>query len=579
MEPLSEDDGTVDLDSTKVARYASPAFNGYNEAGIARSASAAQMRGIQDQMNGLKGKIFSLREQAAADSMKRRSLQSLRTPSLFTHAVVEGEESEPKSTSTSTPTSTPTPTPTREEGPTSLGSPFCPEFSKDESNLPPPPEEDEPQTPAQQRVERDFVVARHSPMQNLHQAYLQDENTPPKVKAAATMEKFDKIEEDDHVDKADAVGAGNGVAEDPAEAEEAADNELDTYDSISESGDSLYHETLQHPISHEDREDAFDYEHFFLHSAMGHLSQQGYNDSDEESGSECSEASVETTRAAPVTASGRPRRPSIDTLTSLDSFATALEGRASRISDADTADDGYESPVIGVAHVQPVGSDKRLAFAAQESGSSSEDSHSSREKHGHQRSFSYRPTTMASAALEHTRRLGLHRPSVSSFESTGTNRSFPLINKGRLSANTTPRDSPDSMMRNVRSPIESRRSSLNEQVLTRMSNGSMNGSASGSGNESVNGSAPGPMNGSASGGGSMNGGSPAQASFHSALPSPTRQPLSGEDQASIDLLLASIHKCAIGLRDTTPSGLKRHDAYRRRLEAARQILESDSDSF
>lgn len=61
LESLSEDDGTVDLDSTHVARYASPAFNGYNEAGIARSASAAQMRGIQDQMNGLKAK-FSVSE-------------------------------------------------------------------------------------------------------------------------------------------------------------------------------------------------------------------------------------------------------------------------------------------------------------------------------------------------------------------------------------------------------------------------------------------------------------------------------------------------------------------------------------
>ena len=41
-------------------------------------------------------------------------------------------------------------------------------------------------------------------------------------------------------------------------------NEYD--DSASESGASSYHDSVQAQISHEDREDAFDYETFFLHS-------------------------------------------------------------------------------------------------------------------------------------------------------------------------------------------------------------------------------------------------------------------------------------------------------------------------
>ena len=42
--------------------------------------------------------------------------------------------------------------------------------------------------------------------------------------------------------------------------------EADDYES-----DAFYHDTV---VSHEDREDAFDYEHFFLHSAMGTINQQ-----------------------------------------------------------------------------------------------------------------------------------------------------------------------------------------------------------------------------------------------------------------------------------------------------------------
>ncbi|EGX94034.1 hypothetical protein CCM_02305 [Cordyceps militaris CM01] len=581
LAPLNEDDGAQDednSDSTQVTGYASPTFNGYNDAGIARSASAVQMRGIQDQMNGLKGRIFSLREQAAADNMKRRSLQSLRAPSLFTHAKGEDANSDSKSAHT------------EDEGSPALGSPFQPEFFQEAEEESPAPH-DEQRTPPWKKTEREPIVARHSPMQNLHQAYLQDENTPPKGKAAAAKEKFDELEKSSYADEDDDLHTENGDAqddpendaEDEPEEEPAEDLEADN---VSESGDSLYHETYQHPVSHEDREDAFDYEHFFLHSAMGHLSRQSYRNPDEDSGSECSEDSVETTRAAPTTASGRPRRPSLDTMTSVDSFATAQEGRESRASTIDSVEDGYESPVIGIGQIHRQ-TDKHLAFGTQESGSSSEDSRSSKERYGVRHAFQFRPSAMSYSAIGPPKRIGLHRPSVSSFESTGTNRSFPLISKSRLSDSTTPRDSPELMMRGMRSLPQSRRSSLNDHVLARMSNGSFAGSANGSFNGSANGSFHGSMTGPSSGSangsakrssGSTNGGD-INGSHNGTLHSPAMPPLKDEDQSSIDLLLASIQKCAMGLRDMTPSGIKMHDAYRRRLEAARQILDGAPDSF
>ena len=53
---------------------------------LARSSSTTQMRDLRDQMQDLKGKISSLKQRAQEDSLKRRSLQSLRTPSPFTVA-------------------------------------------------------------------------------------------------------------------------------------------------------------------------------------------------------------------------------------------------------------------------------------------------------------------------------------------------------------------------------------------------------------------------------------------------------------------------------------------------------------
>merc|ERR1719160_2292678 len=77
-------------DSHLIPFLLSPTFGADPDRELTRSASVAQMRDIQDQMQGLRGKISTLKQQARADSLKRRSLQSLRTPSPFTHARWDG---------------------------------------------------------------------------------------------------------------------------------------------------------------------------------------------------------------------------------------------------------------------------------------------------------------------------------------------------------------------------------------------------------------------------------------------------------------------------------------------------------
>lgn len=85
LQTLGEDeDDELSYSDSRRNTLVSPSPTMYSD--MSRSSSVVHMRDIQDQMNGLKGKISSLKQQARADSMKRRSLQSLRTPSPFTHA-------------------------------------------------------------------------------------------------------------------------------------------------------------------------------------------------------------------------------------------------------------------------------------------------------------------------------------------------------------------------------------------------------------------------------------------------------------------------------------------------------------
>ncbi|KAJ4174069.1 hypothetical protein NW754_013060 [Fusarium falciforme] len=359
LEALSEDEdgfnGNRHRDSVQSFNMQSPTFGSFVDKDITRSASVAQVRDLKDQMKDLRGKISSLKEQARADSLKRRSLQSLRTPSPFTHARWDQGFLEPRRVKGAGPETVPwqapwntdptnndadakdTPDQEVEEAPSIKyeDTPEAnPEAAQVEERKPPLPApepvvEDEPKSNSADeldnkgenwggdlegvRAEGDEEVQpdlQYSPQDNV------PDNAPDNVP--------DNVEEDVEVD----------LQNYPQGEQEGEEGEFVDYGS--ESGESLYHDTLQHPVSHEDREDAFDYEHFFLHSAMGTISQQrlGRRGS---WGSVSSEDSVETTRG-PLP--DLDRRTSIDTISSFDTFATATEGRASRTS---TIDDTTET--------------------------------------------------------------------------------------------------------------------------------------------------------------------------------------------------------------------------------------------
>ncbi|GJN77819.1 hypothetical protein PLIIFM63780_001312 [Purpureocillium lilacinum] len=511
LAPLSEDGDDAFADertraSSQHNSIASPTFGVYPEIALTRSASVAQVRDLQDQMEGLKGKISSLKEQARADSMKRRSLQSLRTPSPFTHARWGQTYSERQGVSSP------------EQGSPALVTPWngvVPGFETQENGK-----------PVERAIEAVPEEDEQSTVGGFHEARETQEND--EVHATEAEAEAEAVQEaDTHYEGFDGAyhasgddGEGHADEEEIEGGEDDADNNRDD---VSESGESLYHDTVQHPISHEDREDAFDYEHFFLHSAMGTISRQGIT-RDYDYDSEGSDDSVQTTRGPTV---GVGRRASQDTFVTVDSFATAAEGRESRNSTTTAGgrtEDGFVTPSEQFEDTTTTARRATLgggSGSGSGSGSSGDEALRYRDERPRANSVLHRPASI-------TFKAALHRPSVSSFESTGTNRSFPLVNRTRLSGGIlTPGASPEYDLKQVAESLMSETTSVYDR-------------------ESTNG---GPH-------------------------SPAIQMLSREDQLLVEHVVASLGKCVLGLTEasrTNPSGL---EEFRRRIEAAKRVLES-----
>ncbi|KAI0841109.1 hypothetical protein F5Y06DRAFT_213684 [Hypoxylon sp. FL0890] len=514
LEPLSEDDVSQSVDSSrpslegaKLDTFLSPSFGSYTDKGLKRSASTAQMRDLKDQMNDLKGRLSTLRDQARADSLKRRSLQSLRTPSPFTHARVDQWYAD-----------------TAKYGDTgSVRSDYKSQVSnEDVSSI--------------EGGGRNFAMKQR-------ESQAEEESIPNSFSGtddndlpvdSGDLENGPHSPEDDNISVVDQAeddlgdmqtedgyeDDGDGAEQEEEEEIEAemAENEQDVVDdSASESGASSYYDTVQNQVSHEDREDAFDYEHFFLHSAMGTMSQsrmrrKGSRDSFS------SEDSVETTRG-PVASTNsqsttskigsRSRRNSVGSVSSADSFATATEGSNAR-ADNETIEYYSEHGVI-----IPKRARTHTPDTARRPGFSNETSDSGSDRVRFRPQDIRRPQSSAAAFM--------HRPSVSSLDSSGTHRSFPLVNKPKVNGGMlTPRESPDRELKQI-----------SEALIS----------------ESF---------------------SSAQSGESKATPI---EMLQKDDRILVERLVASLGRCVLGLTESG-RGTADYRAYRRRIEAARRVLES-----
>jgi hypothetical protein len=536
------------------------------------------MRDIKDQMRDLKGKISSLREQARVDSMKRRSLQSLRTPSPFTHSQIDQWYAEAPSNRASVINtgSLPSRNPWNGEEESSVDG-DAKEFAH--------PVEDHAEG-----EETDYA----------------DAETGMEPEPAADLEPSPSTpvaEINDAEDDVSDMHTENGEIEE--DQEEALQNGDDA-DDMSESGESLYHDTVQYQISHEDREDAFDYEHFFLHSAMGTMSLTRRASTESFS----SEDSVETTRG-PVSngtngeyRSGQPlvlgRRNSSNSISTIDTFATAQEGRSlkSPVSPDEyhSIYDGSSRATSAQSHRYRSGSTataKRHSFTPASTHLSAPSTGATRDSDGSISPIAEESSVAGSPANHHhtnnnhsrpattTTRRGsvIHRPSTASFDSVGTNRSFPLVNKppqARKAHSTTgvltPRDSPDQDRdhRGVERDAGDRDSALNTIASRLMSDiGKVQGHARGNSQGMADGdatAAAATANGDADGGeeGAAIGG--AQQQEH------PLEALLREDRYLVERVVASLGRCVLGLTENGRASAESR-MYRRRIDAARRILE------
>lgn len=330
LEPLREDESVLSLESPQLEQRSNDAsyFEHKNPPKqLTRARSSLQMRDLHERMQELRGQLTSLKIRTDRDNMHRRSVQTLKTPSPFT--VAQGwtdtesyhghsphsaqEEPEDAEMKVSRKTSS----------------------SPGGSILKSAGYESETKHLAKNGFVRSGTgdtMINSSPQPTIH------DSEPTATITSENPSRLSEISDDFHDSNGGEFDNGNAV------------------DDFERSGDGEPSEAISEE-SHEDRPDAFDYEHFFLHSGMGTFSRINPERPDSQS----SYGSAETTKAfapfieRPVGSAdrydssnldeeqnGHPRRPgshsrqnSTDSNSTVNTFATAIEGRESSMGMAE----------------------------------------------------------------------------------------------------------------------------------------------------------------------------------------------------------------------------------------------------
>lgn len=292
--------------------------------GLTRARSTTQMRDLRDQMQDLKGKISSLKQRAREDSMRRRSLQSLRTPSPFT-AAEQWYTGSPGSPGHRLGNTTIITSNGQRKRSTSFGQTKATDYELIELKN------------NQNTKEANSTHDEKDNSMNVHQAPLDQngdipfgvsENGHHSVHESTIQEEKDADNSNGDIGT---TAANDGSLDGPLEAQE--------FDLPSS------------PIGerHEDRPDAFDYENFYLHSGMGHFARrqdisrssshssiysvetakpfrddvEDFNDTDDDSYSSPADGSDGDHNSR---LQGHIRQSSGESISTLATFATATEG-------------------------------------------------------------------------------------------------------------------------------------------------------------------------------------------------------------------------------------------------------------
>ncbi|GES58954.1 hypothetical protein ATEIFO6365_0003023700 [Aspergillus terreus] len=264
-----------------------------------RSQSQLHVRDLQDQMKGLHIKISSLKVKTQEDNLRRRSLQSLRTPSPFTAAdqyYTNGLELKETRSNPSPSLHQGRFTENRQVRQSGNGS------SRGGSSLPTSYDVTDGST-SKRSSETGFQAI--GPTNNV------DDDGQSVIESL-----YEDAEEGDYYTDGSSGSeidreALNEILREPLD--EDLQDPLDQFPAVPHGADST---------PHEEREDAFDYEHFILHSALGNYTRSRMRRS-----SDASDTSVETTRPIQSRRSVRHSRANSGaSLSTVATFATATEG-------------------------------------------------------------------------------------------------------------------------------------------------------------------------------------------------------------------------------------------------------------
>lgn len=288
------------------------------------SASTRSTKELKDQMTDLKTRIADLKSRAQADNLRRRSLQSLRSPSPLTAANAEHwYASSPVYNESSSPLNA-----SAGIGWRSSTSPSGPSLNT-KMEIPAGNDESAPVTPAHKGF---LDIGRITPNTEAHilSSARTDRNTPSLARKRDVIDDEAEHVEEIEGDRSSIVGPSDSHYEDASDevddqgaededAEQIAENEEEQIYLNEVLEESLREAEVEPevpaipgsflegqdgvPLSgseaqrHEDRLDAFDYENMFLHSAMGNYTGRSLNGSDSGSDDDSEDdGSVETSR-------------------------------------------------------------------------------------------------------------------------------------------------------------------------------------------------------------------------------------------------------------------------------------------
>ncbi|KAL8766339.1 MAG: hypothetical protein Q9209_006866 [Squamulea sp. 1 TL-2023] len=336
--PIEEEN----LDDTLSAAHESNDSTPEQNNGLTRAPSTNQMRDIRDQMQDLKGKISSLKQRAREDSLRRRSLQSLRTPSPFTSAEqwYTNNSGYNRERSRSRP----------REG---LPPTAQPHIEEEDGMKQYPVQAPDPEVQGQLLTNVDEEARHMASFQHVENCtgdpIARDDDESPRTVIDGTSTEDDEVAAETPLDESLMLAEENGVEGELEDGEEG----------------------LREPVAlprHEDRPDAFDYEHLFLHSGMGTLAQGRKS----RSSSHSSTYSVETTKPSRVSTGtadldgdstislenngvesstaqhgAHARKGSVDSVSTVATFATATEGERDGESDTDEEEWVNKRPMAG----------------------------------------------------------------------------------------------------------------------------------------------------------------------------------------------------------------------------------------